>query len=73
MVGEQVCNIIEKRIKDDLPTRVDELVDCFLEEHGFLLRPDLCGANSMEDLICNKLDSFIKVCTNGLIYKSVSF
>ncbi|CAL8099473.1 unnamed protein product [Orchesella dallaii] len=69
VVGEQICNIIEQRKKNEETTRIEEVVDRFLEEHGFLLRPDLCGASSLDDLICNKLENFLMVENGELIAK----
>ncbi|ODM96586.1 Meiosis arrest female protein 1 [Orchesella cincta] len=69
VVGEQICNIIEQRKSNGQKIRIEELVDRFLEVHGFLLRPDLCGAENLEDLVYNKLESFLMVEDGELIAK----
>lgn len=69
VVGEQVCKIVEKRLISGRNTRVEELVECFLDEHGFLLRPDLCDATDLEDLVYNKLENYVKVCNMDTLMK----
>ena len=44
-----------------LSTHLHEIENLFLEECGFQLRPELCDALSLKDLLFNKLTSFITV------------
>lgn len=61
MVGEQICNIVQSRRRKNMMTRLSQLEECFSEENGFYLRPELCGVETLADLVYMKLDNFIKV------------
>lgn len=61
MVGEQIVNIVEKRKQQGFTTKMKDLEDYFIEEHGFFLRPELCGASGLHDLVSDKLSSFVQV------------
>ncbi|CAG7709874.1 unnamed protein product [Allacma fusca] len=61
VVGEQIWSLVEKRHKAGLMTVLDDLDELYLNEYGFLLRPDLCEADTIRDLVEKKLSQFIKV------------
>jgi meiosis arrest female protein 1 len=64
VVGEQLRKLIQTRMDSGKCVRLGDIDELFLDEHGFQLRPEMCDAEDIEDLITNKLASFIKVCVH---------
>lgn len=61
VVGEQIWSLVEKRNKSGQRTLVEDLDELFLNEYGFRLKPELCGAEDIRDLVEEKLSHFITV------------
>lgn len=60
-MGEQLRNLLQTHTDAGKQVLLTELDELFIDELGFHLRPEMCDAKSIEDLVLNKLSSFIKV------------
>ena len=56
-------DLIGRSAKAEERTCLDDLKDLVLHEYGFLLRPDLCEAEGLTDLIEQKLAHLVTVIT----------
>lgn len=61
VIGDQIWRLVNKRLENDVETYVLELEQLFATEHGYVLKPELCGAVDLEDLCAAKLNDILKV------------
>jgi hypothetical protein len=61
VIGEQLSKLVEKGTVEGKAVLLEELDELFMDEHGFQLRPETCESESIEDLILDKLQCYLKV------------